>query len=73
MTISTTSPWVATTAAVILAVASLLLIAKDAINWRQGITDEFGQDSLGLKFGVVFGPVHIVGLLLASACVLSGL
>jgi hypothetical protein len=73
LTISTLSSWIATTAAIILAAASVLLLAKDTINWRQGVTDEFAQSSLGLKFGQVFGPLHIVGLLLASACVLSGL
>ena len=73
LTISTLSSWIATAAAIILAGASLLLIIKDTINWRQGTLDEFAENSLGLKFGNVFGPVHIVGLLLASACVLSGL
>jgi len=73
LTLSTLSPWIGTTAAVILAGASVLLIAKDTINWRQGVTDEFAENSLGLMFGNVFGPVHLVGLLLASACVLSGL
>ncbi len=73
LTISTLTPWIDTAAAVVLAVASALLIVKDTINWRQGVRDEFAEDSLGLKFGQVFGPLHIFGLGLASACVVSGL
>ena len=73
LTISTLTPWIDTAAAVVLAVASGLLIVKDTINWRQGIRDEFAEDSLGLKVGRVFGPLHILGLGLASACVVSGL
>jgi hypothetical protein len=73
LTISTMSPWVATAAALTLAVASGLLVIKDTINWRQGIQDEFAEQSLGLRIGVVFGPVHIIGLGLATVCVFSGL
>ena len=73
ITISTLSPWFNTTAAVILAVASGLLLLKDTINWRQGVTDEFAESSLGLRIGKVFGPLHIVGLGLATAAVISGI
>jgi hypothetical protein len=72
LTISTLSPWIATTAAVVLAVASGLLIAKDTLNWRQGVNDEFAEGSLGLKIGQVFGPLHTIGLVIATACVISG-
>ncbi len=73
LTISTLSPWIDTTAAIILAVASALLLIKDTLNWRQGVTDEFAQHSAGLRIGQVFGPLHIVGLGIATAGVLSGL
>ncbi len=73
LTISTLSAWVATTAAILLAIASALLIAKDTLNWQQGVRDEFAEQSLGLRFGQVFGPLHIVGLGLATVCVFSGL
>lgn len=73
LSISTLSPWIDTGAAVMLAVASVLLIAKDTINWRQGVTDEFGQNSLGLKLGQLFGPLHILGMATATAGVISGL
>jgi hypothetical protein len=71
--ISTLSPWIDTTAAAILAFASLLLVAKDTLNWRQGVTDEFAEHSTGLLLGQAFGPLELVGLLMASAGVLSGL
>ncbi len=73
LTTSTLSAWVDTTSAVLLAVASGLLVAKDTVNWRQGVTDEFAQHSLGLKLGQLFGPVEVVGLSLATACAVSGL
>ncbi len=73
LTISTLSPWLATTAALILAGASGLLIIKDTVNWKQGVNDEFAEQSAGLKMGMIFGPVHIIGLGLATVCVFSGL
>ncbi len=73
LTVSTLTPWIDTTAATVLAVASGLLIVKDTMNWRQEVRDEFAEDSLGLKLGTVFGPLHILGLCLASVCVVSGL
>jgi hypothetical protein len=73
MTISTLTPWVATSAALILAIASGLLVLKDTINWQQSIKDEFAEESLGLRIGRVFGPLHVVGLVLATVCVFSGL
>lgn len=72
LTISTLTPWVDTTAAIMLAVASGLLLIKDTLNWRQGVTDEFAARSAGLRIGQLFGPVHIVGLCIASVGVLSG-
>src|SRR3989442_6530263 len=68
ITISTLSPWVATAAALTLAFASGLLVIKDTINWQQGIHDEFAEESLGLRIGKVFGPLHLVGLGLATVC-----
>jgi hypothetical protein len=73
LTISTLSPWIATSAAVILSGASALLLVKDTVNWQQDVTDEFAQNTVGLQIGRIFGPLHIVGLGLASACVISGL
>ena len=72
VSISTLSSWINTTAATMLALASALLIAKDTINWRQGVKDEFAEESIGLRIGWVFGPLHNLGLILATAGVLGG-
>lgn len=73
LTTSTMTAWLNTTAAVLLAVASGLLLLKDTVNWRQGITDEFAESSLGLKIGRVFGPLFLLGTALATAGVISGI
>jgi hypothetical protein len=73
LTISTLTPWIDTTAGVVLAVSSGLLLLKDTLNWRQGVSDEFAARSAGLRIGQLFGPLFIVGLGLACAGVLSGL
>ena len=62
-----------TTTLSILSAASALLVIKDTLNWRQDVTDEFAQNTLGLQLGKIFGPLHIVGLGIATACVISGL
>lgn len=72
LTISTLSAWINTAAAAILATASALLLVKDMLNWRQGVTDEFAENSLGLKIGKVFGPLFVVGIATATAGVISG-
>ena len=73
LTISTLSAWINTAAAVMLATASALLVLKDTLNWRQGVTDEFAENSLGLKIGQVFGPLFVLGILTATAGVISGI
>ena len=73
LTISTLSAWINTAAAVMLATASALLLFKDMLNWRQGVTDEFAEISLGLKVGKVFGPLFVVGVATATAGVISGI
>ena len=73
LTVSTLTPWLNTAAAAMLAFASILLLLKDTINWRQGVTDEFAEDTLGLKIGWLFGPLETLGLGLATAGAISGL
>lgn len=73
ITISELSAWIDTTAAVMLAAGSLLLLAKDTLNWRQGVVDEFAENSAGLAIGHIFGPLHLVGIVLATVAVLSGI
>ncbi len=73
LTTSTLTAWLNTAAAVMLAVASALLLLKDTLNWRQGVTDEFAEHSVGLKVGRVFGPLFVLGMGLATAGVISGI
>lgn len=73
LSMSTLTPWIDTAGAATLAFASLLLLLKDTLNWRQGILDEFAEESLGLRIGQLFGPLEVVGLLIATAGVLSGI
>lgn len=46
--------------------------AKDLVNWRQGVDDEFAERSVGLAIGNVFGPLHLVGLAIAAVGIVSG-
>jgi hypothetical protein len=73
LTTSDLTPWLNTTAAVMLATGSALLLLKDTLNWRQGVTDEFAENSLGLKVGRVFGPLFVIGMTLATVGVVSGI
>ena len=73
LTTSTLTSWINTLAAILLVVASALLLVKDFLNWRQGVQDEFAEKSLGLTIGNLFGPIHIAGLTLATVAVVSGL
>jgi hypothetical protein len=73
LTISTLTPWFTTATALVLAVASFLLLLKDTINWQQGIKDEFAEESTGLRIASLFAPLHLLGLVLATVCVFSGL
>jgi hypothetical protein len=73
LTISELSAWLNTTAALLLGVGSGVLLLKDTINWRQGVTDEFAQNSVGLKLANVFVPMHLVGITLATVGVFTGL
>jgi hypothetical protein len=51
----------------------MVLLPPEATLRPAFITDEFAQNTLGLQIGKVFGPLHIVGLGVATACVISGL
>lgn len=73
LTVSTMSDWLNTTAAILLAAASALLLAKDTLNWGQGVRDEFAEHSVGLRLGQLFGPLFIIGVGLATAGVISGI
>lgn len=61
-----------TLAAALLTGGSLALVTKDAINWRQGVTDEFKQQpKLQTQIGLVGVLAMSAGLLLLTVGVLS--
>lgn len=55
------TPWVATAGAVLLAAGSLLETSGGTVNWRQGVTDQFAERSLGWRLNATSGPISIVG------------
>lgn len=59
--------------ALVASAAALLLFAKDVVNWRQEVDDEFRQRGLGYKMAVAFGPLFLIGLVMLTIAVLSGL
>ena len=73
LSISDLSAWINTTAAGLLAFGSGMLVVKDTLNWRQGVKDEFVEKSTGLTIGNAFAPVHLLGIILATIAVLSGI
>jgi len=58
--------------AVLIAGGTLALIAKDTLNWRQGVTDEFRQQpALQSKVGIGAVLAMSVGLAIVAVGVLS--
>jgi len=55
------TPWLATAGAALLAVGSLLETAGGTANWRQGVTDQFAQRSIGWRLNATSGPLSIAG------------
>ena len=50
-----------------------LLVLKDLVNWLTATEDEFVEQGAGFRIAGVFGPVHVIGLVLVSISVVSGL
>jgi hypothetical protein len=58
----------------VLVVAGLTLEALGGTaTWRQSVTDQFAQASLGFRLNAVSGPVAIIGIAIASVGVIAGL
>lgn len=60
------------TAWVVVAGAGLLVL-KDLVNWRMAVADEFVEKGLGFQIAGVFGPVHVIGLVMVTVAVVTGL
>jgi hypothetical protein len=53
--------------------AAGLLVLKELLNWLGGVEDEFVEKSPGLFIGNIFGPIHIVGLILCTIAIVPAL
>jgi hypothetical protein len=59
--------------AAVFAVGAVLLVIKDLVNWLSGTRDEFQEQTAGYKIALLFGPVHVVGLVLVAIAAVAGL
>lgn len=65
---------VETTAAALLTSGAILLAAKDTINWRQSIADEFREKPVwGMALGALSVLTSTIGLLILTVGVMMGI
>ncbi len=62
-----------TVAASSIALASILLITKDTLNWWLKIEDEFAERPLWFHLGAVLVPLYIIGVLVLCVGVAASL
>lgn len=61
-----------TATAVVFSVGAVLLVVKDLVNWRAGTADEFVEQTTGYRIALLFGPVHVIGLVMVAIAAVSG-
>ncbi len=71
--LSDLTAWWETLAATLSGVGAVLLVLKDTVNWRQGVVDEFAEQSLGFRIAVPMVACQVVGLTIISVGAVSGL
>lgn len=59
--------------AVVFSTGAVLLVVKDVVNWLAGTEDEFAEQTAGYRIALVFGPVHVVGLVMLAIAAITGL
>lgn len=62
-----------TATAVVFSGGAVLLVVKDLVNWLAGTKDEFVEQTTGYKIALLFGPVHVAGLVMVAIAALTGL
>lgn len=62
-----------TTTAVVFSAGAVLLVVKDLVNWLAGTSDEFAEKTAGYKIAMLFGPVHVAGLVMVAIAAIAGL
>ena len=71
--LSTLTPSLETTAAVLLIVGSALFVTGATLNWRQHVGDHFAQRSLGWRCFAVSSVGHLGGISLVLVGVVMGI
>ncbi|MFV0307576.1 MAG: hypothetical protein ACK5OX_07520 [Desertimonas sp.] len=66
------SDGVATVTALLISAGALSLFAKDLINWRLGVVDEFQPHGVGYALGTVSSLLQVAGLVMVTVVVLAG-
>lgn len=61
------------TAVWLVSLGALTLFAKDVINWRTSVTDEFSEKGFGYVLGSVSGVLQVGGLVIVTGGVLTAL
>lgn len=72
LVLSTLTPWLETTAALMLVSGSALFVAGATANWRQQVGDHFAERSLGWKLLAASSFGHLAGITIVIVGVLSG-
>lgn len=62
-----------TATAIVFSAGAVLLVVKDLVNWLAGTRDEFVEQTAGYKIALLFGPVHVVGLVMVAIAAVTGI
>lgn len=73
LAMSTLTPSLETTAAVLLVCGSVLFVTGATLNWRQQVGDHFAQRSAGWRCFALSSVGHLVGMALVLCGVVMGL
>jgi hypothetical protein len=71
--LSTLPSWLETLAASLLVAGSVVLDAKDVINWGQHVDDEFQTKGTGYTLGTISGTLMSAGVIIITIGVLKAL
>jgi len=58
--------------AIVFSAGAVLLVVKDLVNWLAGTEDEFVEQTAGYKLALLFGPLHVVGLVMVAIAAITG-
>lgn len=62
-----------TATAVVFSAGAILLVVKDLVNWLTGTSDEFVEQTAGYQIALLFGPLHVIGLVMVAIAAITGL